>query len=36
MPELEKIVENLNANIKEDFRLWLTTMPTDKFPSGII
>lgn len=32
MPKLESIVENLNESVHPDFRLWLTSMPTDKFP----
>jgi len=36
MPELEKICEQLNTDLKEEFRLWLTTMPNIKFPVSII
>lgn len=36
MPELVKIVEGLNEHVKEDFRLWLTTMPNKAFPTSII
>jgi len=32
MPKLEQIVENLDDSNHRDFRLWLTSMPTDKFP----
>ena len=32
---LEKLLEQLGAP-QEDFRLWLTTDPTDKFPIGIL
>lgn len=32
---LEKILENISKPNK-DFRLWLTTMPTDAFPMGIL
>lgn len=32
---LEKILENMHKPHK-DFRLWLTTMPTDAFPMGIL
>jgi dynein heavy chain len=37
MPELEAIIEEINdGEIHEDYRLWLTTMPTDKFPVSIL
>jgi dynein heavy chain len=32
MPKLEVIVENLNNQNHSDFRMWLTSMPNDKFP----
>lgn len=32
MPKLEIIVENLNSSIHPDFRMWLTSMPNEKFP----
>lgn len=32
MPKLEQIVENLDDSNHRDFRLWLTSMPSDKFP----
>lgn len=32
MPKLEIIVENLSNNVHADFRMWLTSMPNEKFP----
>jgi len=32
MSSLERIVENLNDQVHPDFRMWLTSMPTEKFP----
>eukprot|EP00825_Cyclidium_porcatum_P016785 TRINITY_DN196_c0_g3_i3.p1 TRINITY_DN196_c0_g3~~TRINITY_DN196_c0_g3_i3.p1 ORF type:complete len:1060 (-),score=193.84 TRINITY_DN196_c0_g3_i3:398-3577(-) len=36
MPELEKQVEDLNENMHKDFRLWLTSMPTNYFPISVL
>ena len=36
MPELERILENAGENINKDFRIWLTSMPSDVFPPTIL
>eukprot|EP00357_Protocruzia_adherens_P016996 CAMPEP_0115042314 /NCGR_PEP_ID=MMETSP0216-20121206/46198_1 /TAXON_ID=223996 /ORGANISM="Protocruzia adherens, Strain Boccale" /LENGTH=717 /DNA_ID=CAMNT_0002424417 /DNA_START=41 /DNA_END=2194 /DNA_ORIENTATION=- len=38
MSKLEKIVEDLpnNEKLHDDFRLWLTSMPSDEFPVAIL
>lgn len=33
---LEKIIESKQGRADKNFRLWLTTSPTDKFPLGIL
>ena len=36
MPELEKLVEDLNEGLHKDFRLWLTSMAHPKFPISVL
>ena len=37
MPELERICENIDPNkVSKDFRLWLTSMPTQVFPVSVL
>ncbi len=37
LPELERILEGLDANsLHPNFRLWLTSMPTPKFPVSVL
>ncbi len=36
MPELEQLVEKFSDDNHADFRLWLTSMPTPKFPISIL
>ncbi|KAI8621842.1 dynein heavy chain and region D6 of dynein motor-domain-containing protein [Chytriomyces sp. MP71] len=37
MGSLEKIVDDMStASVHKDFRLWLTSYPSDKFPSAIL
>lgn len=35
MPDLERILDNA-TNVHVDFRIWLTSMPSDVFPSTVL
>lgn len=36
MPKLENLVESFPDNTHKGFRLWLTSTPTENFPSSIL
>ncbi|XP_026203417.1 dynein heavy chain 1, axonemal [Anabas testudineus] len=37
MPSLERLIENINpTKVHKDFRLWLTSLPSNKFPVSIL
>lgn len=36
MPKLEAIIENLSEKDHDDFRVWLTSMPSGAFPVSIL
>jgi len=37
MPQLERLIENIDPDkVHRDFRLWLTSMPSNKFPVSIL
>jgi dynein heavy chain len=36
MPDLDAIIENIEENKASRFRMWLTSMPSDKFPVTIL
>nr|XP_061814136.1 dynein axonemal heavy chain 1-like [Nerophis lumbriciformis] len=36
MPSLESLIENIDLKVHKDFRLWLTSLPSNKFPVSIL
>lgn len=36
MSELERICEEIKENSNQDFRLWMTSMPTPSFPIAVL
>jgi dynein heavy chain len=36
MPILDGIIEQINEDKGSNFRLWLTSMPSEKFPVSIL
>jgi len=36
MPTLDGIIENIEENRTSKFRLWLTSMPSERFPVTIL
>ncbi|XP_072203968.1 dynein axonemal heavy chain 1 [Excalfactoria chinensis] len=37
MPSLERLIENIDSNeVHQDFRLWLTSLPSNHFPVSIL
>ncbi|KAF4107339.1 dynein axonemal heavy chain 1 isoform X1 [Onychostoma macrolepis] len=37
MPSLERLIENIDPDkVNQDFRLWLTSLPSNKFPVSIL
>ncbi len=36
MPELDRIVEEINENVHKDFRLWVSSMPESFFPISVL
>ncbi|XP_061731227.1 dynein axonemal heavy chain 1 [Nerophis ophidion] len=36
MPALESLIENIDLKVHKDFRLWLTSLPSNRFPVSIL
>lgn len=36
MPTLDALIEEIEEDVTSNFRIWLTSMPTDKFPVSIL
>lgn len=36
MPDLERLCEDLQDATTKEFRLWLTSMPDEKFPISVL
>lgn len=36
MPELEKLIDSIPEEERSDFRLWLTSMPSELFPVTVL
>ncbi|XP_054640454.1 dynein axonemal heavy chain 1 isoform X2 [Dunckerocampus dactyliophorus] len=36
MPSLERLIENIDLKVHKDFRLWLTSLPSNRFPVSIL
>jgi dynein heavy chain len=36
MPTLDALIEEIEEDTTSNFRIWLTSMPTDKFPVSIL
>lgn len=36
MNDLERICEDIDESASKDYRLWLTSMPTNSFPISVL
>ncbi|XP_061640432.1 dynein axonemal heavy chain 1 isoform X2 [Phyllopteryx taeniolatus] len=36
MPSLESLIENIDLKVHKDFRLWVTSLPSNRFPVSIL